>query len=103
MKLSTILIIALIVLICIAVGLLIKLYIYEQMITKMVIDVADEKHFCNYCKDAYFLTKKDRELTHCKKCGRPLTIHKAHPDFSKNSNHIEQIDLPFEEFNEKEQ
>ena len=103
MKLPTILIITLATFICITAVLLVKLIIYKTIISKITSDNANEKHFCNYCKNGYILTKKDRELTHCKDCGRPLTLHKKHPDFIEDFNKIIQSDSPFEDFNKKEQ
>ena len=70
----------------------------KKNISKIVEQTRDGKHFCNYCKLAYIITRDDRERTYCKDCYRPLTLHKLHPDFNENPNESKQTDSPFEDF-----
>ncbi len=92
------LIILIILPICISVLLFFKFITYKRIVSKLAKDNKDGKHFCNYCKKAYIITKNDREQTHCSYCYKPLTLHKLHPDFNENPNESEQTDSPFEDF-----
>lgn len=68
-------------------------------------DYANEKHYCNHCKNAFIMNKEERALTHCPECGRPLTLHYENPLYveDKTENTTPNAEtIPFEDFNNKE-
>ncbi|MBO5027149.1 MAG: hypothetical protein J6C23_02660 [Clostridia bacterium] len=75
-------------------ALLCLYYAHKKLWFYLVNDYKDEPHFCNYCKTGFINTKAERAKTTCDYCGRPLTLHKEHPNYAPPSDN----DKPFEDF-----
>lgn len=74
-----------IILLAIIAILLIIVTVYDikhQKLKDEIVDLnKDGKHFCNYCKCAFIMSRKDLAKRYCEFCGQPLTLHCDHPDF----------------------